>query len=427
MVTRFGVRTNRATERLNLHVSLVSPLPTSYRDAFNDPNWKKAITSSDSLLQQIIRSLHQDFAMTDLGSLNYFLDISVTRDSSRLFLSQKKYAIQIIDRVHMDNCNPSQTPIDTESKLRSDGDPVSDLTLYRSLAGSLQYLTFTPSNISYVVHQIMPPKIMTRSASRETAAPRGGRMGGRTGRGGGKTGGRSGDQGDGRIDGQDGQVAQVDDQGRGQGNGRNQNGNAVNDNIQGDVRNVIENNGRKGCTYKEFLACKPKEYDGKGGSYVVELLNPHTRNRFIKKNPEQRGNGGEPSKDKNVRDENKRTRTSNAFAITTNPVKREHGYGHFAKDCRVVPRNVNPINARNPTARAYYECGSTDHIKSACPRNQARGRAFILGAEEARHDPNIMTGIEPSDLGFSYEIEIASRKLVEIDKVINVPLCGRKL
>ncbi|GJW97296.1 putative nucleotidyltransferase, ribonuclease H [Tanacetum coccineum] len=43
--------------------------------------------------------------------------------------------------------------------------------------------------------------------------------------------------------------------------------------------------------------------------------------------------------------------------------------------------------------------------------NQARGRAFMFGAEEARQDPNIMTG-------FSYEIEIASGKLVEIDKVI---------
>ncbi|GJR36987.1 ribonuclease H-like domain-containing protein [Tanacetum coccineum] len=78
--------------------------------------------SSESLLQQIIRSLHQEFAMTDLGPLNYFLGISVTRDSSGLFLSQKKYAVEILDRAHMVNCNPSRTPIDTESKLGSDGD-----------------------------------------------------------------------------------------------------------------------------------------------------------------------------------------------------------------------------------------------------------------------------------------------------------------
>nr|GFC85884.1 ribonuclease H-like domain-containing protein [Tanacetum cinerariifolium] len=92
------------------------------------------IASSESLLQQIIRSLHQEFAMTDLGLLNYFLVISVTRDSSGLFLSQEKYAVEILNRAHMVNCNPSQTPIDTESKLGSDGDMVVDPTLYRSLA-----------------------------------------------------------------------------------------------------------------------------------------------------------------------------------------------------------------------------------------------------------------------------------------------------
>ncbi|GJS97077.1 ribonuclease H-like domain-containing protein [Tanacetum coccineum] len=43
MVTRFRVGTNRPPERLNLHVSLVSPLPKSYRDAFNDPNWQNAM------------------------------------------------------------------------------------------------------------------------------------------------------------------------------------------------------------------------------------------------------------------------------------------------------------------------------------------------------------------------------------------------
>nr|GEW80245.1 putative reverse transcriptase domain-containing protein [Tanacetum cinerariifolium] len=112
-------------------------------------------------------------------------------------------------------------------------------------------------------------------------------------KGGGRTRGRFGDQGDGRIDGQDGQVGgqgsevndgvngvpdfstiiaqqlqnllptivtQVGDQGRGQGNGRDQNGDAVNVNIWGDVS--------KGCTYKDFLACNPKEYDGKEGAIV---------------------------------------------------------------------------------------------------------------------------------------------------------------
>ncbi|GJW85770.1 putative reverse transcriptase domain-containing protein [Tanacetum coccineum] len=50
--------------------------------------------------------------------------------------------------------------------------------------------------------------------------------------------------------------------------------------------------------------------------------------------------------------------------------------------------------------------------------NPARGRAFMLGADEARQDLIIMIGLEPSDLGFKYKIEIASGQLVEIDKVI---------
>nr|GEX33766.1 putative reverse transcriptase domain-containing protein [Tanacetum cinerariifolium] len=235
------------------------------------------------------------------------------------------------------------------------------------------------------------------------------------------------------------------DQGRGQGNGRNQNGDAVNDHIQGDAGNATEGNDRKGCTYMEFLACNPKEYDGmvattepktiqKAAQIASTLTDEALRNGTIKKNPENRGNKGEPSKNRNEREDNKRTRTGNAFASTANPVRRGYtgttpkctacGYhhlpktpyrscfncnrlGHFAKDYRVAPRNVNPINARNPVSKTCFECGSTDHIK-----------AFMLGAEEARQDPNIMTDIEPSDLGFNYEIEIASGQLVEIDKVI---------
>ncbi|GJX65638.1 ribonuclease H-like domain-containing protein, partial [Tanacetum coccineum] len=96
--------------------------------------------SSDGLLQRIISSLHQEFAMTYLGPLNYFLGISITRDSSGLFLSQKKYAIEILEKAHMVSCNPSRTLVDTESKLDVDDDPVSDPNLYWSLAGSLQAL-----------------------------------------------------------------------------------------------------------------------------------------------------------------------------------------------------------------------------------------------------------------------------------------------
>ncbi|GJV62555.1 putative reverse transcriptase domain-containing protein [Tanacetum coccineum] len=301
------------------------------------------------------------------------------------------------------------------------------------------------------------------------------------------------------------------------GNVGNQNGNVVNENVQENVGNVIVNDNRVGCTYKRFCHCHEMQkcWKSECGNHamvgaghaaytdrfhelarlVPHLVTPESRmieryvyglapqirrmvaatepktiqkavqisgaltdeavrNRSIKK-VEKRGSVGEPSKDRSGRDDNKRTRTVNAFATTVNPIGRENT-GTWPKDCRSVPRNVNPVNARNPTVRACYECGSTDHVRPACPRwnrpqgpgenrpnqvaannggqgrgnqgNQARGRAFMLGAEEARQDPNIVTGLEPSDLGFRYEIEIASgQSLFAHEKVVRIPLPDGKV
>ncbi|GJR05665.1 hypothetical protein Tco_0528649 [Tanacetum coccineum] len=147
-------------------------------------------------------------------------------------------------------------------------------------------------------------------------------------------------------------------------------------NIQGDVRSVNVNNGRNGCSYKEFMACGPKDYNGKGGTisythwmekmesvqdmsgcranqkvkytagsfisghaaytdrfHELARLVPHLvtpKNKRIerigslRKNAEKRGNGEEPSRDGNVRDEHKRSRAGREFASTTNPVRREY-------------------------------------------------------------------------------------------------------
>ncbi|GJS54992.1 putative reverse transcriptase domain-containing protein [Tanacetum coccineum] len=151
---------------------------------------------------------------------------------------------------------------------------------------------------------------------------------------------------------------------------------------------------------------------------------------------------GEPSKDRSGRDDNKSTRTINVFATTVNHVGRENtgtwpkcttcnSYytpggpcrtcfncnhpGHLAKDCRGVSRNVNPVNAKNPTVRACFECGSTDHVRPACPRlNRARGPKENRPNQVAANNG----GLESSELGFKYEIKIASGQLAEIDKVI---------
>ncbi|GJY22904.1 ribonuclease H-like domain-containing protein [Tanacetum coccineum] len=92
--------------------------------------------------------------MTDLGPLNYFLGISATRTTTSIFLSQMKYATEILERAQMLNYNPCRTPVDTKKKLGPERSPVTDPTLYRSLAGALQYLTFTRPDLSYAVHQL---------------------------------------------------------------------------------------------------------------------------------------------------------------------------------------------------------------------------------------------------------------------------------
>ncbi|GJY63509.1 putative reverse transcriptase domain-containing protein [Tanacetum coccineum] len=78
--------------------------------------------SSAALLQHIITLLHSEFAMTNLGSLNYFLGISAQRSTSGLFLSQSKFVEEILERAHMQHCNLCRTHVDTESKLGFDGD-----------------------------------------------------------------------------------------------------------------------------------------------------------------------------------------------------------------------------------------------------------------------------------------------------------------
>lgn len=93
--------------------------------------------------------------MKDFGPLHFFLGISVTHHSYGLFLSQRKFAEDILDRASMYDCNPCRTLSDTVSKLpASSGSPVFDPTLYSSLAGTLQYLTFTRPDICYAVQQV---------------------------------------------------------------------------------------------------------------------------------------------------------------------------------------------------------------------------------------------------------------------------------
>ncbi|GKF40685.1 hypothetical protein Tco_0124027 [Tanacetum coccineum] len=126
----------------------------------------------------------------------------------------------------------------------------------------------------------MPPRMRTRSAGRPTTDSLGGGTGVWVGRGG--WGRRPRERNDECVDDLNGQgndqglranggnllpamIAQVGNQG----NVGNQNGNVVNENVQENVGNVIVNGNQVGCSYKEFFACNPKKYDGKGGVVVL--------------------------------------------------------------------------------------------------------------------------------------------------------------
>lgn len=111
--------------------------------------------SSTPLLHAITTSLSKEFEMTDLGDIHYFLGISIKRNSSGMFLNQRNYAADILHRANMTHCNTCTTPAESRSKLAADvGPSVTDPTLYRSLAGALQYLTFTRPDISFAVQQV---------------------------------------------------------------------------------------------------------------------------------------------------------------------------------------------------------------------------------------------------------------------------------
>ena len=111
--------------------------------------------SSPEAIQQIIHSLSESFPVKDLGSLSYFLGVEVHHTSSGICLSQKKYISDLLDRTLMSNSRPLATPMAPSTKLSQfDGHTFDDVTLYRSIAGSLQYLSFTRPDITFAVNKI---------------------------------------------------------------------------------------------------------------------------------------------------------------------------------------------------------------------------------------------------------------------------------
>jgi hypothetical protein len=106
-------------------------------------------------LDHLINQLNTVFDLKDLGTLHYFLGLQVSRTTNSLYIKQTKYAHDLLKKHNMLDCKPVSSPSCPNTRLSlHDGDPLPDPHGYRSMVGTLHYLTFTRPNISFAVHQV---------------------------------------------------------------------------------------------------------------------------------------------------------------------------------------------------------------------------------------------------------------------------------
>ncbi|XP_068323144.1 uncharacterized mitochondrial protein AtMg00810-like [Pyrus communis] len=101
-------------------------------------------------IEALKRSLHQTFAIKDLGQLKYFLGIEMA-SSKGLFLHQRKYVLDFLQEANMLDYKPAITPMDCKLRLNIDGEAMHYVSYYQRLVGKLIYLTITRPDITYAM------------------------------------------------------------------------------------------------------------------------------------------------------------------------------------------------------------------------------------------------------------------------------------
>ncbi|XP_048431488.1 uncharacterized mitochondrial protein AtMg00810-like [Pyrus x bretschneideri] len=114
------------------------------------------IGSNSVQVQQVIHELSEVFELKDLGRLSYFLGLQISYQSNGdIFVNQSKYINDLLHKAGMDSCKPSATPCKPhDSLLLTEGMSLTNPTFYRSIVGSLQYLTFTRPDIAFAVNSV---------------------------------------------------------------------------------------------------------------------------------------------------------------------------------------------------------------------------------------------------------------------------------
>ena len=113
------------------------------------------LSSSSSMLTEFKESMMQQFEMTDLGRLKYFLGLEISQDESGIFMSQKKYATELLKKFNIRFEDGAKTPMNTGEKLqKEDGTGKGNEKEFRSLVGGLNYLTHSRPDIMYSVSMV---------------------------------------------------------------------------------------------------------------------------------------------------------------------------------------------------------------------------------------------------------------------------------
>ena len=111
--------------------------------------------NTPSAIQEFKDYLSTCFHMKDLGHLKYFLGLEVARSSEGIYLSQQKYATDIVSDVGLLGCKPVGYPIDQNHRLSlANGRLLDDPQRYRRLVGRLIYLSATRPDLTYAIHTL---------------------------------------------------------------------------------------------------------------------------------------------------------------------------------------------------------------------------------------------------------------------------------
>ncbi|KAK6150593.1 hypothetical protein DH2020_015525 [Rehmannia glutinosa] len=111
------------------------------------------ITGDDTRgINDLKNFLHLQFQTKDLGKLHYFLGIEVAQSDQGIFISQRKYVLDMLEEAGMLGSKPCDSPMDPNVKLLpNDGESMSDSGRHRRLVGKLNYLTVTRPDISFAI------------------------------------------------------------------------------------------------------------------------------------------------------------------------------------------------------------------------------------------------------------------------------------